>query len=114
MIEAERQHHSLQARAAAAQLLHETMTRHREQAKRAYVAPFRTQVERLGRIVFGSNLQLNVDGDLRITSRTLDGITVAYDDLSTGAREQLCIITRLACATLIDAREGVPDCGATC
>ena len=28
--------------------------------------------------------------------------------LSTGAREQLAIITRLACATLVDADNGVP------
>jgi hypothetical protein len=106
--EGERQQASLQARAEAASLLYQTMTRHREDAKLAYVAPFQTQLERLGRIVFGPDLQLTVDSDLRIVSRTLDGVTVPYDELSTGAREQLCIIARLACATLVDPAEGVP------
>ncbi len=106
--EAERRHKSVQARARAAERLYETVARHRDAAKEAYVAPFRHQLERLGRIVFGDDLQLDVDRDLRIRSRTLSGTTVPYEQLSTGAREQLCIISRLACATLVEPNDGVP------
>jgi hypothetical protein len=104
----ERRHRSVRAAASAAALLFTTISRHREQTKRAYVAPFRAEVERLARIVFGPSLRLDIDGDLCIVSRTLDGVTVPYDDLSTGAREQLCILTRLACAALTDPNDGVP------
>ena len=105
---AERQYDSVQSRANAARLLFEKLHAARETAKRAYVKPFRDQIERLGRIVFGQSLRLDIDSDLRIVSRTLADVTVRYEDLSTGAREQLCIISRLACSALIDPADGAP------
>lgn len=90
-------------RAAAAHLLYDRLATHRAEAKRSYVRPFREQVESLGRIVFGPNLRIELDPeDLQITSRTLDGVTVPYQSLSTGAKEQLCVISRLACAALVN------------
>jgi uncharacterized protein YhaN len=108
LADVERRNRSITERANAAALLFTTMEQLREESKRAYVNPFREQVERLGRIVFGSTLQLDIDGDLRIVSRTLHGVTVPYDSLSMGAREQLCIIVRLACAAMVDPDDGVP------
>ncbi|MGH3626578.1 MAG: hypothetical protein ACRDRL_03940, partial [Sciscionella sp.] len=105
---AESEYRGLHLRAQAAQLLYQTMTEHREEAKRSYVAPFRIKLEQLGRIVFGPDLRLEVDGDLRIVSRTVDGVTIGYENLSTGAQEQLCLISRLACASLVDPAHGVP------
>ncbi|MBB1158659.1 AAA family ATPase [Amycolatopsis dendrobii] len=106
--EADRQYDNLYLRANAARLLYEKLRDARETAKQAYVKPFRDQIERLGRIVFGQSLKLDIDSDLRIANRTLNGVTVGYDDLSTGAREQLCIVSRLACAALIDPVDGAP------
>ena len=103
-----REHAAVARRAAAARRLHETLTRHRERVRRSYVAPFRAQVERLARIVFGPSLALEIDEDLRITHRTLDGTTVPFAALSSGAQEQLGLCARLACAALVDPSEGVP------
>lgn len=58
--------------------------------------------------MFGDGFRVDLDDDLRILSRTLDGRTVPYRELSTGAREQLAVLTRLACAALVDPVDGVP------
>ena len=102
------EHARVQRRAGAARLLHSVMARHRDQTRLRYVDPFRTEVERLGRIVFGADFEVEIDGDLRLLSRTLDGRTVPFDSLSGGAREQLGIVARLASAALVAKEDGVP------
>lgn len=95
--------------AAAANLLHEVMSRHLDQARRAYVGPFRERVERLARMVFGPGTTVEIDhASLRVASRTQGGVTVPYDALSGGAREQLAVIGRLAAASLASADGGAP------
>jgi hypothetical protein len=101
-------HTRVQRRAGAAQLLQSVMTRHRDQSRLRYVEPFRAEVERLGRIVFGGDFEVEIDGDLRMLSRTLHGCTVPFDSLSGGAREQLGIVARLASAALVAKEDGVP------
>jgi hypothetical protein len=105
---AEREAATQTARADAARLLRDTLLSHREQSRRQYVAPYREQVTRLGRIVFGADFAVDVDNELRIVSRTRSGATVPFEALSTGAKEQLGIIARLACAALVHERDGVP------
>ncbi|MCW2552431.1 MAG: hypothetical protein JWR78_2212, partial [Mycobacterium sp.] len=56
------EHDRMQRRAGAAQLLQSVMTRHRDEARLRYVEPFRTEVERLGRIVFGADFEVEIDG----------------------------------------------------
>lgn len=99
---------SVEARAAAAQLLHATLVRHRDEAARAYGAPLRAEVESLGRHVFGEGFAVELDDELRITARLLDGVPVPWAELSIGAKEQLAVLTRLAAATLVSADGGVP------
>lgn len=95
--------------AAAADLLHQVLSRHLDQARRAYVGPFRDRVERLARMVFGPGTTVDIDhSTLRVASRTQGGITVPYDALSGGAREQLAVIGRLAAASLASADGGAP------
>lgn len=98
----------LQRRANAVMLLRSTMTRHRDDARKRYVDPFRVEVERLGRLVFGADFHVEVDAELTIRSRTLDGCTVPYESLSGGAKEQLGIVARLAGAALVAKEDGVP------
>lgn len=99
---AEDGHRAVERRATAAEVLHECFARHRDIAQRTYVAPFRDEVERLARLVFGPSVSVEVDhSTLRITSRTLAGVTVPFEALSGGAREQLAVIGRLACAILV-------------
>ena len=98
----------LQSRAAAAKLLFQTMSAHQLAARQRYVEPFRTSITSLGKVVFGPEFSVEVDDDLSIVSRTLDGVTVPFESLSGGAREQLSIIGRLATARLVSADEGAP------
>ncbi|MDA4105729.1 AAA family ATPase [Mycolicibacterium holsaticum] len=95
-------------RARAAELLRSVITRHRDATRLRYVEPFRTEVERLGRIVFGETFEVEIDSALRICSRTLSGRTVPYDSLSGGAKEQLGIVARLASAALVAKEDTVP------
>ncbi|WP_283610976.1 AAA family ATPase, partial [Mycolicibacterium poriferae] len=92
---AEAEHLRMQRRAKAAELLRSVMVRHRDATRQRYVDPYRGEVERLGRIVFGDSFEIDVDADLRIQQRTLSGRTVPYESLSGGAKEQLGIVARL-------------------
>ena len=105
---AEAEYLRVHRRARAAQLLRSVMARHRDATRMRYVDPFRNQVERLGRIVFGDTFEVEIDSQLRICSRTLSGRTVPYDSLSSGAKEQLGIVARLAGAALVAKEDSVP------
>ena len=98
----------MRRRARAAQLLRTVMARHRDSSRQRYVDPFRAELERLGRLVFGDGFEVEVDSDLRIRSRTLAGRTVPYESLSGGAKEQLGIVARLAAAVLVAKEDSVP------
>lgn len=95
-------------RARAAQLLRSVMTRHRENTRLRYVEPYRSELQRLGRPVFGPTFEVDIAPDLCIRSRTLDGVTVPYESLSGGAKEQLGILARLAGAALVAKEDTVP------
>jgi len=104
----QRQQARTEARARAALVLHTAMAEARAQARQRYVTPFRHRIEQLGRIVFGPTFGVALDDDLGIATRTLDGITLPVDQLSAGAREQLGVIARLACAGIVSVDEGAP------
>jgi AAA ATPase domain len=98
-----------QAHAAARKLLYETLRTEREAARRSYVAPLRREIENLGKIVFGPDFAVELDDlDLSVISRTLQGRTIPYNSLSIGAQEQIALISRLACATIVAPDGGVP------
>lgn len=104
---AERENAALWRRARAADLLHQTLTRRRAEAMRAYQEPFHRAVVELGSLVYGSEFDVELDEDLTIRSRRIGPVTVDYDSLSGGAREQLSVIVRIACARLV-GEAGVP------
>jgi AAA domain len=105
---AEAEYLRVHRRARAVQLLRSVMARHRDATRLRYVDPFRNQVERLGRFVFGDSFEVEIDSALRICSRTLSGRTVPYESLSGGAKEQLGIVARLAGAALVAKEDSVP------
>ncbi len=106
------EHEGLERRAMAAKLLYETFSRHRNLARQAYVAPYEDQIQRLARLVFGPDTLVRVDPDtFSIQTRTVAGITVPFDSLSTGAREQLAVLARLACAILVNPGGTAGDVG---
>ena len=98
----------IRERAEAAQLLRDTMIKHRDNTRARYVQPYRTELERLGRIVFDDSFEVEVDPELNICSRTHKGCTVPYESLSGGAKEQLGILARLAGAALVAKEDTVP------
>ena len=98
----ERERERIDRQANAVSLLYSTLKTHRDVAQRSYVGPFRDQLEELGGIVFGSSLKVELDHTkLKIINRTLDGITLPFDSLSGGAKEQLSLLARIACAALV-------------
>lgn len=105
---AEAEYLRVQRRGRAAELLRSVIARHRDATRLRYVDPFRSEVERLGRLVFGDSFEVDIDSDLKICSRTLSGRTVPYESLSGGAKEQLGIVARLAGAALVAKEDTVP------
>ena len=101
-----RKHQRIESRAQAALLLHKTFEQRRQEAHQRYVAPFKEQIEQLGRIVFGPTFEVELDGDLRVAQRTLHGKTLDLGQLSVGAREQLAVVCRLACAAIVSPDGG--------
>lgn len=95
-------------RAAAARLLAETLEHCQAEAHRRYTEPFRQRLEHLGAHVFGSRFRVELDEDLAVTRRYMHGTWIDESGLSTGAREQLAVLVRLAVATLVDPVDGVP------
>lgn len=95
-------------RAGAARRLYELINLHRAAASRAYVQPLRDKVNALGRLVFDHTFSIEIDDALQIESRSLGGITVPFDSLSVGAREQVGILVRLAAVQLVSAEGPVP------
>jgi len=104
---AEARAEAVERKAFAARRLRETLERHRTEARRRYAAPLRERIEALGRIVYGASFQVVLGDNLEVQARTCQGATLPVSSLSTGAREQLATIVRLAIAGLTSA-DGVP------
>ncbi len=104
----EQENLSLFRRAAAAKSLFGTMREERDQARRAYVAPLKEKIENLGRLVFDNSFQVEIGEELQIISRTTRGVSVPFDSLSGGTKEQLSLIFRLACSMIVAKDGGTP------
>ncbi|ADB32835.1 ATPase-like protein involved in DNA repair [Kribbella flavida DSM 17836] len=100
------EHENLHRRAEAARRVHETLGRHRAAAQTKYSEPLQSRIEALGRSVYGPTFRVWLDDDLAVAERELDGARLSIDALSTGAQEQLAIITRLAISHLVSTGEG--------
>lgn len=110
LAQAQRAFDSVQRRAHAARLLYDTLRAAREETVNRYAAPFVEQLGAIARIVFGPTALLEVDSNLAVTHRTLEGERLPVAALSAGAQEQVELITRLAMARLVSVNEsgGVP------
>ncbi len=102
------QNDAMYRRAQAARLLYETMKDERDRARRAYVAPLKEKIEKLGRLVFNNSFKVDVTEDLLVASRAMDGSNVPFDSLSGGTKEQISLISRLASAMTISKDGGAP------
>ena len=98
----------MQSYASAAKLLFETLSEEREAARAGYADPLRRHIEALGRSLFGEDFGVTLDDDLQVVRRQHAGVDLPERDLSTGAREQLAILQRLALALTVAEPEGIP------
>lgn len=105
---ARRRERAVSERAAAAERLYRAFEAAREAARRSYRRPLEERIAELGREVFGDRFSVELDEDLCIVRRRLDGEVLEWEQLSTGTREQLSVIFRLACALLVEPEGGVP------
>lgn len=88
-------------RARAAELLLDRLNDHHGRARERYAAPLREQLLAYGRMLYGPGFDVELDDDLRVERRRHEGIWLEFGQLSVGAREQLALLGRLACATLL-------------
>jgi DNA repair exonuclease SbcCD ATPase subunit len=95
------------AHAAAVARLHAELTAAREEAYRGYRGPLRDRIVAHARTLLGVDVDVELDDQLRLVRRTVDGVTLPWEALSVGAREQLAILTALAAAELAGS-DGVP------
>jgi len=98
----------LDQRARAAAKLWNTLCYHQRQAQLSYARPLADRVATMGKVIFGDDFSVELSESLNIVARTLNGVTVPFDDLSGGAREQLGILLRLAAAQLVSKTEAMP------
>lgn len=94
-------------RADAAQLASDVLDRHRVALRRRYLHPLRTQIERLGALLWGPDFAVELDDDLRVHRRHVAGQALDFTQLSLGAQEQLTLISRVACAIVVGP-QGAP------
>ncbi|MDE0601806.1 MAG: AAA family ATPase [bacterium] len=102
----DRQFQSTERRAQTARLLYDVFSARRLESRRRYRAPLRQRIEDLGRIVFDETFEVELDDDLSISRRTLQGVPLDVDQLSIGACEQMALLSRLACAMIVSPEGG--------
>lgn len=98
----------MREQAEAIKLLHETVTKNRSDHIKGYQQPYFQALVQLGRRVFGSTFSVELGDNLDIISRKVGDVAVSVDQLSGGAKEQLALVSRLACARLISHQDSVP------
>lgn len=108
LLRAEREERGERRRAEAARLLYTTLQREQAASQRAYAGPLRARIESLGVEVFGPGFRVDLDEALHVAARSQHGVTLGFEQLSAGAREQIALLARLACATLVAEDGGAP------
>lgn len=103
-----REAESVNRRAAAAQLLYETLESARADTRRTIGEPLLNKLGQYGGAVFGHSTTFELDEDMAVKSRSNVTGTFEYDALSGGAQEQIDVLLRLAVAGVMDGEAGAP------
>lgn len=104
--QASERHSIVRRRADAVALLRDTLAQHSASARLRYADPLKHRIEELGRVVFGPSFSVNLSEGLDVDDRSLDGDLLPVVSLSTGAKEQLAIVVRMAIASLTGLDDG--------
>ena len=98
----------LNRKAQAARMLYEVLNEHKESAEKDYSVHFSKYINDLAKSFYGTDVHFNVSDSFEITSRIMDHKEVEIEYLSTGAKEQLAILIRLALTQIVQVGEPFP------
>lgn len=99
---------ALNKKAKAARMLYEVLNEHKESAEKDYSIHFAKYINDLAKSFYGEDVHFAVSDSFKILSRRMGGTEVAISDLSTGAKEQLAILIRLALTRIVQVGEPFP------
>jgi energy-coupling factor transporter ATP-binding protein EcfA2 len=98
----------LNRKAQAALMLSEVLNKHKESAEKNYSIHFAKFLNDLAKSFYGTDVEFEVSESFRILSRRIGSTRVNVADLSTGAKEQLAILIRLALTQIVQVGEPFP------
>ena len=98
----------LNRKAQAARMLYEVLNEHKESAEKDYSVHFAKYINDLAKSFYGTDVHFNVSDSFEIISRIMDNKEVEIEYLSTGAKEQLAILIRLALTQIVQVGEPFP------
>jgi hypothetical protein len=104
--QASERHSLVRRRADTVARLRVTLAQHSASARLRYADPLKHRIEELGRVVFGPSFTVTLSEGLDVDDRSLDGDLLPVASLSTGAKEQLAIVVRMAIASLTGLDDG--------
>ena len=94
--------------ARAALKLNEVLTAHKSSAEKDYSIHFAKFINDIAKSFYGEEVHFEVSDSFEILSRRMGATEVEIADLSTGAKEQLAILIRLALTQIVQVGESFP------
>ena len=98
----------LNRKAQAARMLYSVLEEHRSSAEKDYSIHFSKFINDLAKSFYGEDVHFEVSDSFEILSRRMGSTEVDVADLSTGAKEQLAILIRLALTQIVQVGEPFP------
>ena len=98
----------LNRKAQAARMLFTVLEEHKSSAEKDYSIHFAKFINDLAKSFYGTDVHFEVSDSFEILSRRMGATEVAVADLSTGAKEQLAILIRLALTQIVQVGEPFP------
>ena len=98
----------LNRKAQAARMLFTVLEEHKSSAEKDYSIHFAKFINNLAKSFYGTDVHFEVSDSFEILSRRMGATEVDVADLSTGAKEQLAILIRLALTQIVQVGEPFP------
>ena len=98
----------LNRKAQAARMLFTVLEEHKSSAEKDYSIHFAKFINDLAKSFYGTDVHFEVSDSFEILSRRMGATEVDVADLSTGAKEQLAILIRLALTQIVQVGEPFP------
>ena len=98
----------LNRKAQAARMLYTILEKHKSSAEKDYSIHFAKYINDLAKSFYGADVHFKVSDSFEILSRRMGSTEVDVAALSTGAKEQLAILIRLALTQIVQVGEPFP------